>query len=131
LRSHECGDRDRTRGFAWYLAGGFLTASLLSFFVFERFGASEAMIGLLFFGARIANAASHLGAAWLASRIGLIETMVFTHIPSSFLLMTVAFAPRFPIAAALFLLREGLVEIVRPEERTFAAGTVAPAGRAQ
>jgi MFS family permease len=116
------------------LAGGFLTASLLSFFFFERFGASEAMIGLLFFGARIANAASHLGAAWLASRIGLINTMVFTHIPSSFLLMTVAFAPNFPIAAALFLLREGLVEmdvptrqsyvmaIVRPEERTFAAG---------
>lgn len=116
------------------IAGGFLTASLLSFFFFERFGASEAMIGLLFFGARVANAASHLGAAWLASRIGLIKTMVFTHIPSSLLLVTVAFAPNFPIAAALFLLREGLVEMdvptrqsyvmamVRPEERTFASG---------
>jgi MFS family permease len=116
------------------LAGGFLTASLLSFFFYERFGASEAMIGLLFFGARVANAASHLGAAWLASRIGLIKTMVFTHIPSSLLLITVALAPNFPIAAALFLLREGLVEMdvptrqsyviamVRPGERTFAAG---------
>ena len=116
------------------LAGGFLTASLLSFFFFERFGASEATIGLLFFGARIVNAASHLAASWLANRIGLINTMVFTHIPSSLLLVTVAFAPNFPIAAALFLLREGLVEmdvptrqsyvmaIVRPEERTFAAG---------
>jgi MFS family permease len=116
------------------LAGGFLTASLLAFFFFERFGASEAMIGLLFFGARVANAASHLGATWLASRIGLVRTMVFTHIPSSLLLVTVAFAPTFPIAAALFLLREGLVEMdvptrqsyvmamVRPEERTFASG---------
>jgi MFS family permease len=116
------------------LAGGFLTASLLSYFFFERFGASEAAIGLLFFGARIANAASHLAAAWLARRIGLVNTMVFTHIPSSILLMTVAFAPDFSTAAVLFLLREGLVEmdvptrqsyvmaIVRPEERTFAAG---------
>jgi MFS family permease len=116
------------------VAGGFLTASLLSFFFYERFDVSEAMIGLLFFGARIANAASHFGAAWLASRIGLIKTMVLTHIPSSLLLMSVAFAPNFPIAAALFLLREGLVEMdvptrqsyvmamVRPEERTFASG---------
>jgi MFS family permease len=116
------------------IAGGFLTASLLSFFFFERFGASEAAIGLLFCGARIANAASHLGAAWLARRIGLVNTMVFTHVPSSLLLMTVPFAPTFPIAAVLFLLREGLVEmdvptrqsyvmaIVRPEERTFASG---------
>ena len=116
------------------LAGGFLTASLLSYFFFERFGATAGAIGLLFFGARIANAASHLAAAWLARRIGLINTMVFTHVPSSLLLVTVAFAPNFPVAALLFLLREGLVEMdvptrqsyvmamVRPEERTFASG---------
>jgi len=116
------------------LAGGFLTASLLSFFFFKRFGVSEAMIATLFFGARVANAASHLAAAWLARRIGLVNTMVFTHIPSSLLLVTVAFAPNFPVAAVLFLLREGLVEMdvptrqsyvmamVRPEERTFASG---------
>jgi MFS family permease len=116
------------------LAGGFLTAALLSFFFFDRFGVSEVAVGALFFGARLANAASHLGAAWLARRIGLVNTMVFTHIPSSLLLMTVAIAPSFAIAAALFLLREGLVEmdvptrqsyvmaVVRPEERTFASG---------
>jgi len=116
------------------LAGGFLTTALLAFFFYERFGAGEAAVGLLFFGARIANAGSHLGAAWLAKRIGLVNTMVFTHIPSSLLLMTVPFAPNFPVAAALFLLREGLVEmdvptrqsyvmaVVRPEERTFASG---------
>ena len=116
------------------LAGGFLTTALLSFFFFQRFGVSEAVIGLLFFGARIANTASHFAAAWIASRIGLVRTMVYTHLPSSLLLLTVPFAPTFAIAACLFLLREGLVEmdvptrqsyvmaIVRPEERTFASG---------
>jgi predicted MFS family arabinose efflux permease len=91
-------------------------------------------LGPLFFGARLANALSHLAAAWLARRIGLVNTMVFTHVPSSLLLVTVAYAPSFPVAAALFLLREGLVEMdvptrqsyvmamVRPEERTFASG---------
>ena len=116
------------------LAGGFLTTALLSFFFFERFGVSEAIIGLLFFGARLANTASHFAAAWIASRIGLVRTMVYTHLPSSLLLLTVPFAPTFAVAAGLFLLREGLVEmdvptrqsyvmaIVRPEERTFASG---------
>lgn len=116
------------------IAGGFLGAALISYFFFERFGTSPAVIGALFFGARLMNAASHLGAAWLARRIGLVNTMVFTHIPSSFLLLTVAVAPSFEVAAVLFLLREGLVEMdvptrqsyvmamVRPEERTFASG---------
>lgn len=116
------------------VAGGFLTTAMLAFFFFERFGASAELIGLLFFGARVLNALSHLGAAWLARRIGLVNTMVFTHIPSSLLLITVAFAPNFPVAAALFLLREGLVEmdvptrqsyvmaVVKPEERTLASG---------
>jgi MFS family permease len=116
------------------LGGGFLTTALLSYYFFTRFHVSEAVIGVLFFGARLANAGSHLVAAWLSRRIGLVNTMVFTHIPSSLLLATVAFAPSFPIAAALFLLREGLVEmdvptrtsyvmaVVRPEERTFASG---------
>lgn len=116
------------------LAGGFLGAALLAYFFHARFDASDAAIALLFVGARLLNAASHLAAAWLASRIGLVNTMVFTHIPSSLLLISVAFAPDFGLAAILFLLREGLVEMdvptrqsyvmamVRPEERTFASG---------
>jgi len=116
------------------LGGGFLTSALLSYFFYARFGAGEAEIGALFFGARLLNAVSHVGAAWLARRIGLVNTMVFTHIPSSLLLLTVPFAPSFAVAAALFLLREGLVEmdvptrqsyvmaVVRPEERTAASG---------
>jgi MFS family permease len=116
------------------LAGGFLTTAMLAYFFFERFGVGEAWIAALFFGARLMNAVSHLAAAWLAKRIGLVKTMVFTHIPSSLLLVTVAFAPSFWMAALLFLLREGLVEmdvptrqsyvlaVVDPEERTLASG---------
>jgi MFS family permease len=116
------------------LGGGFLTTALLSYWFYQRFGIGEGALGLLFFAARIANALSHLGAAWLAKRIGLVNTMVFTHIPSSLLLMTVPFAPTFLVAATLFLVREGLsqmdvptrqsyvVAVVEPEARTFAAG---------
>jgi MFS family permease len=116
------------------LGGGFLSTAFLSLFFSERFSVGAETLGLLFFGARVLNALSHVGAALLARRIGLVNTMVFTHVPSSLLLVTVAFAPSFPVAAALFLLREGLVEmdvptrqsyvmaVVRPEERTFASG---------
>lgn len=116
------------------IGGGFLTSTLLSYFFFKQFDATAAQIGALYFFARIANAGSHLAAAWLAKRIGLVNTMVFTHIPSSLLLVTVAFAPSFTIAAVLFLIRESLVEmdvptrqsyvmaIVKPEERTLASG---------
>jgi MFS family permease len=116
------------------LGGGFLTTSLLSFFFHLRFGIGVEALGPLFFAARVANALSHLGAARLARRFGLVNTMVFTHIPSSLLLVTVAYAPTFPVAAVLFLVREGLVEmdvptrqsyvmaVVRPEERRIASG---------
>ncbi len=116
------------------IAGGFLGTALLSYFFFERFAVAAATIGVLFFVARVLNALSHLGAAWLAERIGLVNTMVFTHIPSSILLASVAFAPNFWVAALLFLLREGLVEmdvptrqsyvmaVVKPQERTYASG---------
>ena len=116
------------------LGGGFLTTAAVSLIFARRFGVDEGTLGPLFFGARTLNAFSHLGAAWLARRIGLVNTMVFTHIPSSLLLATVAIAPNFTIAAILFLLREGLVEmdvptrqsyvmaVVKPEERTVASG---------
>jgi MFS family permease len=116
------------------LGGGFLVTALLSYFFFERFGVGAAALGLLFFAGRAANVLSHFGAAWLARRIGLVNTMVWTHLPSSLLLVAVAFAPSFALAAALYLLRESLVEmdvptrqsyvlaVVRPEERTTAAG---------
>jgi hypothetical protein len=108
------------------LGGGFLTTALLSYFFHERFGVGVETIAVLFFIARIANAVSHFGAAWLAKRIGLVNTMVFTHIPSSVLLLTVAIAPNFTVAALLFLLREGLVEMDVPTRQSYVMAVVAP-----
>jgi len=119
------------------LGGGFLTTALVGYWFFRRFGAGEEILAPLFFGARVLNGISYLLAARLARRIGLLNTMVFTHLPSSLLLIAVPFAPTLPIAIALFLLREFLVEmdvptrqsyllaVVAPEERTFAASMVA------
>jgi MFS family permease len=114
--------------------GGFLTDALVSYWFFKRFGLAESQLALLFFTVHLLNALSHLGAAWLARRIGLIRTMIFTHLPSSVFLIAAAFMPSPRWAILLFLLRESLVEmdvptrqsyvaaVVRPEERTFAAG---------
>ncbi len=116
------------------LGGGFLNSALIAYWFFERYGTSEGELALLFFAARTLNAASHLAAAWMARRIGLVNTMVFTHLPSSLFLMAAPGAPTAAVAAALFLAREALVEmdvptrqsyvmaIVRPDERTFASG---------
>ncbi len=116
------------------VGGGFLTTALLSYWFFRRFGVGEETLAPLFLLARLANGASHVAAAWLARRIGLLNTMVFTHLPSSLLLLTVPIAPTFAVAAILYLLRECLVEmdvptrqsyvvaVVRPEERAAAAG---------
>ncbi len=114
--------------------GGFLTDALVAYWFFRRFGIPEHDLGLVFFAVHILNAGSHLGAAWLARRIGLVNTMVFTHLPSSLFLIAVPFAPSFKWAVLLFLCREALVEmdvptrqsyvaaLVRPSERTFASG---------
>src|SRR5215472_808112 len=114
--------------------GGFLTDALVAYWFFRRFGIGEERLGLLFFAVHILNAASHLGAAWLARHIGLVRTMVLTHLPSSLFLIAVPFAPSFKVAILLFLCREALVEmdvptrqsyvaaVVLPNERTFASG---------
>jgi MFS family permease len=114
--------------------GGFLTDALVAYWFFRRFGVAEASLGVLFFAVHLLNAASHLGAAWLARRIGLVNTMVFTHLPSSLFLIAAAFAPSVKWAVLLFLCREALVEmdvptrqsyvaaVVLPHERTFASG---------
>jgi MFS family permease len=112
------------------LGGGFLTTALLSYFFFERFGVDPAAVGALFFAGRVANVLSHLGAAWLAARIGLVNTMVWTHLPSSLLLVGAALAPTFTVAAALFVLREALVEMDVPTRQSYVMAMVRPAERA-
>jgi len=112
------------------LGGGFLTSALVSFWFFHRFGIGGEWLGPIFAAARILNAASHLVAAWLARHIGLLNTMVFTHIPSSLFLMAVPFAPTLPWAVALFLVREGLVEMDVPTRQSYILAVVQPGERA-
>jgi MFS family permease len=116
------------------IGGGFLNSALISYWFFRQYGTSEADLALLFFAARVLNALSHIVAAWLARRIGLLNTMVWTHLPSSLLLMAAPASSSAALAAALFLAREALVEmdvptrqsyvmaVVKPAERTFASG---------
>lgn len=106
--------------------GGFLTDALVSYWFFRRFGLSEHDLGLVFFVVHVLNAVSHLGAAWLARRIGLVNTMVFTHLPSSLLLMAVPFAPSAKLAILLFFAREALVEMDVPTRQSYVAALVAP-----
>lgn len=116
------------------LGGGFLNSALIAYWFFSRYGTSESELALLFFAARALNAGSHVAAAWVAHRIGLVNTMVLTHLPSSLFLMAAPLAPSAAVAGGLFLAREALVEmdvptrqsyvmaIVQPRERTFASG---------
>jgi predicted MFS family arabinose efflux permease len=116
------------------IGGGFLSSALIAYWFFERYGFSEGQLAVLFFAARALNAISHVAAAWLARRIGLLNTMVLTHLPSSLLLMIAPAATSGAVAAALFLGRESLVEmdvptrqsyvmaIVPPHRRTYASG---------
>lgn len=116
------------------LGGGFLTDALIAYWFFHRFGVTESTLGVIFFAGNLLNSGSYLVAAWLARRIGLLNTMVFTHIPSSLLLMTIPLAPSAGWALVFYLGWESLVEmdvptrqsyimaVVRPEERTYASG---------
>ena len=112
------------------LGGGFLTTALLSYWFFRRFGVGTEALAPLFLLARVANGLSHLAAAWLARRIGLLRTMVFTHLPSSLLLLTVPIAPSFAVAAFLFILRECLVEMDVPTRQSYVVAVVGPGERA-
>src|SRR5712691_8576944 len=115
------------------LAGGLVVQSLMALYFLERFGVPLTTLSVLFFGANLLSALSFLAAVPLARRFGLLNTMVFTHLPSNVLLILVAFAPTFPIAATLLLLRQALSQmdvptrqaytmaLVDPEERTAAA----------
>ncbi len=109
--------------------GGFLTDALVSYWFFRRFGLSEHDLGIVFFVVHLLNALSHLGAAWLARRIGLVNTMVFTHLPSSLLLIAVPFAPSAKFAILLFFAREALVEMDVPTRQSYVAALVAPSER--
>src|SRR4051794_35064345 len=111
-------------------AGGFVVQSLLALWLFERFDLSLSAASVFFFWASTASAFSYPVAAWLAKRIGLVNTMVFTHIPSSVFLIMAAFAPNLYVALSLLLLRSALSQMDVPTRTSYVMAVVTPAERA-
>ena len=111
-------------------AGGLIVNTLLALWLFERHGLSLAAAGSFFFWAGLATAASQLAAPWVARRIGLLNTMVFTHIPSSISMILAAFAPSLEWALGLLLLRSLLSQMDVPTRSAFVVAVVTPAERA-
>jgi predicted MFS family arabinose efflux permease len=111
-------------------AGGFVVQSLLALWLFQRFDLSLSAASLFFFWSGVASAFSYPVAAWLATRIGLINTMVFTHIPSSILLILAAFSPSLYVTLALLLLRSALSQMDVPTRTSYVMAVVTPPERA-
>ncbi len=111
-------------------AGGLVVNSLLALWLFERFGLSVAAAGAFFFWAGLLTAASQLAAPWVARRIGLLNTMVYTHIPASLFLILAALAPSLPLALGLLLLRAFLSQMDVPTRAAFVMAVVTPPERA-
>ena len=111
-------------------AGGFVVQSLLALWLFERFEMSLAAAGAFFFWSGVLAAFSFPVAAWLSRHIGLINTMVFTHIPSSVALMLAALAPTLPVALALLLIRAALSQMDVPTRSSYVMAVVTEAERA-
>ena len=114
-------------------AGGFVVNAFIVYWFETRFGASIEVMGLVFFLTGLLQAGSSIAAGWLANRIGQLNTMVFTHLPSNVLLMLVPLMPSLGLAVAMLLARSAIsqmdvparqayvVSVVDPEERTAAA----------
>jgi len=110
-------------------AGGLLVNSLLALWLFERFGLSLAQAGAFFFVTGLLAAGSQLAAAPLARRIGLLNTMVWTHVPANLCLIGAAFAPALPLALGLLFVRSALSQMDVPTRTAFVMAVVTPAER--
>jgi MFS family permease len=111
------------------LAGGFIIQSLLAYWFHLRFGVGAESLGPLFFGTSLLSALSFLAASRVADRVGLLNTMVFTHLPSNVLLLAVPFMPTFPLAAAVLLARHVLSQMDVPARQAYTVALVAPEER--
>ena len=108
------------------LAGGFIVQSLLVYWFHLRFGVGPGALGPLFFGTNLFSAVSFLVAARVADRVGLLNTMVFSHLPSNVLLCLVPLAPSFPLAAIFLLARHLLSQMDVPTRQAYTMALVAP-----
>jgi predicted MFS family arabinose efflux permease len=111
-------------------AGGFIVQSILALWLFERYGLSLDQAAVIFFAAGIFTAFSFLVAARVAERFGLINTMVFTHLPSNILLILVALMPNVWLAVGMLLARQSLSQMDVPTRQSYTMAVVDPGERA-
>lgn len=107
-------------------AGGFVVQSLMAYWFHLRFGVEPAVLGGIFFGANLLAGLSALAASRVAARFGLINTMVFTHIPSNLLLILVPLMPTLPLAIAVLLLRFSISQMDVPTRQSYTMAVVSP-----
>jgi MFS family permease len=109
--------------------GGFIGQSILSYYFYLRFGLDLSTLGIIFFATQIVTALSFLVAERIARRVGLLRTMVFTHIPSNVFLIAVALAPTPLLAVALLLGRQSLSQMDVPARQSYVVSIVDEADR--
>ena len=107
-------------------AGGLIVQSMIAYWFHVRFGVDAGILGSIFFGANILAGISALVAVRIANKFGLINTMVFTHIPSNILLILVPLMPDLPLAIGLFLLRFSISQMDVPTRQSYTMAVVAP-----
>jgi MFS family permease len=110
--------------------GGFIMQSILALWLHQRFDIDPAALGAVFLGANLLAGVSALAAGWLARRIGLLNTMVFTHLPSNILLILVPLMPTPGLAITLLLLRFSISQMDVPTRQAYTMAVVAPDERA-
>lgn len=107
-------------------AGGFVIQSMIAWWFHVRYGVDEGLLGSIFFGANLLAGISALLATRIADRIGLLRTMVFTHIPSNLLLCLVPLMPNLWLAVAVLLLRFSISQMDVPARQSYIMAVVAP-----
>ena len=110
-------------------AGGFIVQTFIVFWFGRQFGADAEQMGLVFFGVGLLQAGSSIAAGWLGERIGLLNTMVFTHLPSNVMLALIPLAPTLLVAVLLLLARSALSQMDVPARQAYVAALVDPAER--
>jgi MFS family permease len=107
-------------------AGGFVVQSIVAYWFHIRFGVEPAALGGIFFGANVLAGVSALASAWVAARIGLVNTMVFTHLPSNILLVLVPLMPNLSLAIVVLFARFSISQMDVPPRQSYTMAVVAP-----
>jgi len=111
-------------------AGGFVVQSLFALWLYQRFGLSLGATGAIFFWTGLLSAGSYLVAVQISKRIGLVNTMVFTHLPSSLCLILIPFMPSLTPVVVLLLIRSALSQMDVPTRTSYVMAVVTPGERA-